>query len=410
MFRRHLQNRIEESLQDTPVVFLRGPRQSGKTTLVRSMSTEGTLGYYVTLDDAAVLNSALADPDGFVASLPQRAVIDEVQRAPELFRAIKASVDRDRTPGRLLLTGSANALALPMAADSLAGRMEIFTLWPLSQGELSAVRETFVDSVFASTWTRPDVTGEPWTALVERMLRGGYAEVVARKSETRRSDWFAAYVTTILERDIRDIANVHGLRDLPLLLRLAATRAGSLLNLGDISRDAGTAHSTLRRYWALLETVFLVRTVPAWAGSPSARLVKAPKVFLGDTGLLCHLLGLSADRLSGGDLMAGAVLENLVAMELIKQAEWSATRPAILHYRTHTQDEVDFLLENRRGDVVGIEVKKTVSPGEGDFRGLRAVQAKLGKRFLRGILLYGGNQCLSFGEDLWAVPIPAIWS
>jgi predicted AAA+ superfamily ATPase len=397
------------ALEDTPVVFIQGPRQSGKTTLAQSLRDQGYLADYRTLDDAPTLAAAYSDPDGFVAGLPDHVILDEVQRAPDLLRAIKASVDRRRKPGRFLLTGSAYALTLPRVSESLAGRMEVVSLWPFSQGEIEGRVEGFVDSCFGTTCQPARMPVAHWPDLVERIVRGGYPEAVGRDSADRRDAWFRSYEMTILERDVRDIASVQGLRDMPRLLRLAALRTASLLNVADLARDAAMPHTTFQRYWALFEATFLLCTLPAWAGNLGTRLVKAPKVMPVDSGLLCWLLGLDTQRLQAGELMAGAVLEAFVANEIMRQIPWSKTRPGLFHYRSHTHQEVDLVLENRRGQLVGIEVKKTGNPKGEDFKGLRHLREQAGKRFLRGILLYTGAESVAFGPDLYALPVSALW-
>jgi hypothetical protein len=409
MKRRNLTPHILAALRDTPVVYLQGPRQSGKSTLVQALGDNGYDAEYFTLDEAATLAAAQSDPDGFVTGLPERVILDEVQRVPELFRAIKRSVDAKRKPGRFLLTGSARALVLPTLSESLAGRMEVLTLWPFSQGEIAGRREGFVDACFAREFKPGGFRDTGWSSLAERIATGGYPEVLTRTEAARRQAWFGSYITTILERDVRDLANITGLRDLPRLLRLAASRATGVLNFADLSRDAAMPQTTLQRYWALFEATFLVRALPPWHANLGLRLVKTPKVLLGDTGLLCHLLGLDAARLRADDLMVGAALECFVAGELTKQISWSATRPGLFHYRTHTQQEVDFVLEDARGRLVGIEVKKTASPTSGDFKGLRHFSEQTGRKFLRGLLLYTGSTSLAFGPNLHALPVSALW-
>lgn len=409
MKRRNLTPQILSALRDTPVVYLQGPRQSGKSTLVQALRDEEHDAEYLTLDEAATLAAAHNDPDGFVTGLPERVILDEVQRVPELFRAIKRSVDAKRKPGRFLLAGSAQALVLPKVSESLAGRMEVMTLWPFSQGEIAGRREGFVDACFAREFKPGGFRETGWPALTERMVAGGYPEMLARTDAARRQAWFGSYLTTILERDVRELANVSGLRDLPRLLRLAGSRAMGLLNFAGLSRDAAMPQTTLQRYWALFEATFLVLPLPPWHANIGLRLVKAPKVLICDTGLLCHLLGLDAARLQADDLMTGAALECFVAGELIKQIPWSGTRPGLFHYRTHTQQEVDFVLEDARGRLVGIEVKKTASPASSDFKGLRHLSEQTGKRFLRGVLLYTGSTSVAFGPNLHAVPVSALW-
>ncbi len=410
MLRRNLTRLALDALSDTPVVFVQGARQCGKSTLVQNLSAEGHVAEYFTLDEAAVLRSALGDPDGFISGLPERVILDEVQRAPDLFRAIKREVDRQRRPGRFLLTGSANALVLPKVAESLAGRMEVLTLWPLSQGEIEGVQERFIDAVFAPELSLATPPETPWHDLVPRLTRGGFPEVQTRSRETRQRAWFDSYITTILGRDVRELANVSNLHELPRLLQLAATRASGLLNTATLSRDSGLPQTTLSRYWTLFERTFLLRDLPPWSGNLSARLVKTPKVLFTDTGLLCHLLDITSARLLADPLMSGAILENFVGNELAMQAGWSSTRPEIFHFRSHTQQEVDFVLENKTGHLVGIEVKKTASPNSSDFKGLRYLREHTGERFLRGILLYTGGSIVPFGPDLHAVPISALWN
>src|SRR5664280_1713446 len=370
MKRRHISPLVLAALRDTPVVFVQGPRQSGKTTLVQGLNAEGHDAAYFTFDDAPTLAAAQSDADGFVANLPDKVILDEVQRVPVLFRAIKRSVDSQRHPGRFLLTGSANALVLPAVSESLAGRMEVLSLSPFSQGEIEGRREHFVDACFAKDFSPGNYQDSGWAALAERIVQGGYPEVITRPSVERRQAWFGSYITTILERDVRDIANVQGLRELPKLLRLVAARVCGLLNFAELARDAALPQTTLQRYWTLLEATFLVRGLPAWTANLGTRLMKSPKVMVGDTGLLCYLLGLDVERLKKDALMTGAVLEAFVGNELIKQIAWSETRPSIFHYRTHTQHEVDLVLEDAAGRLVGVEVKKSASPSAGDFKGL----------------------------------------
>ena len=409
MQKRFIVDSILAALSDTPVVFIQGPRQSGKTTLVQNLGDQGFKAPYITLDDGAALTAAQHDPDAFISGLPDSVIIDEVQRAPELFPAIKSSVDKKRRPGRFLLTGSANALLLPKLSESLAGRMEILPLWPFSQGEISGRQETFIDFCFGKKIVTATYAGSDWPSLAEKIMGGGYPEPLTRKTPMRRQAWFNAYLTTILERDVRDIANIQGLKDLPRLLRLVATRSAGLLNLAGLSRDAALPQTTLQRYLALLEITFMLRTIPAWSRNLGTRLVKAPKLMVSDSGLLCHLLGMDAARLKTEDLLNGAVLETFVTGELIKQIAWSETRPALFHYRTHTQQEVDVILESPDGRLVGVEIKKTSSPNMHDFKGLIHFAEQAKKQFLRGILLYTGEKIVSFGQNLHAVPISALW-
>lgn len=402
---------IVAALADTPVVFLNGARQTGKSTLARHIASQEHPARYVTLDDAVALSSVRSDPTGFLAGLDGPVVLDEVQRAPELFLPLKAEVDRRRQPGRFLLTGSTDVLLLPRLSDSLAGRMEILTLWPLSQGEVHTRREGFLDAAFGRSFPLRDVAPALDRAqLIRMLLFGGYPPVLRRTLEARRSAWFGAYINTILQRDVRDLANIEGLTSLPRLLTLLATQACSLVNFSELSRGLAMPQSTLKRYFTLLETTFLVQTLPAWSANLGKRLVKSPKLLLNDTGLMAYLLGLNDERLLADNTSLGPLLENFVVMELRKQAGWSATQPKLFHFRLQTGQEVDLVMEDAAGDLVGIEVKASATVGASDFRGLRTLAELTGKRFRRGLLLYTGREALPFGSNLYALPVESLWT
>ena len=410
MFPRHIEPLLSDALADTPVVLLNGARQTGKSTLVQGLAER--LGRrYLTLDDRVVLAAAKADPAGFIAGLSGPVVMDEIQRVPALFLDIKAAVDRDRSPGRFLLTGSANVLLLPALADSLAGRMEILTLCPLSGGEMAGVavfnRADFLFDGALGAVSLPACNRED---LVERLLQGGFPEAVSRSSAKRRSAWFESYLQTVLQRDVRDLANLEQLTEVPHLLQLLATRSASLLNQAEISRASRLTQTTLKRYLSLLETLFLVQRVPAWARNPGKRLVKAPKVFLPDTGLLSWLLDQSTEKLLALPGLPGQLVETFVACELLKHLAFSEKGLSLWHYRTQTDIEVDFVLENRLGKLTGIEVKASASIDSADFRGLRHLQETEGNSFQRGIVFYSGRELVAFSDCLFAVPLSFWWA
>lgn len=410
MYTRNITSQIIESLSDTPVVMINGARQTGKSTLAKSLISHKHMGRYITLDNATSLAAAKHDPEGFISGLGESTVIDEIQRAPELFLAIKADVDLNRKAGRYLLTGSANIFLLPRLSESLVGRMEIFTLLPLSQGEFNGVRERFIDFIFSEE--SPSMISIPIdtkTTVIEKALKGGYPEATTRGSESRRRAWFSSYITTILQRDVRDIANIDGLTAMPRLLSMLATRSPSLLNYAELSRTTGLSQSTLKRYMALFETIFLIDHLPAWYSNLGKRLVKTSKLIMNDSGLLATLLAVDAARLENTPL-CGALVENFVIMELKKQISWSNTKPAMLHYRTQAGQEVDVVLEDTAGRVVGIEIKSAKSVNGQDFRGLQSLAETAGNNFIRGVILYGGSETISFGKNLFAMPIDALWS
>ncbi len=408
MIKRTIEHAIHAAMADTPVVLLNGARQTGKTTLARSMA-EKTGAAYFTLDDAATLALAASDPVGFIRNLQGPVVLDEIQKAPDLFPAIKVAVDKHRQPGRFLLTGSANVLTLPRLSESLAGRMEVIPLFPFSSGELAGTRERFVTRLFAGTLANTKLTATTQD-LVARLTRGGYPEAIQRNVEDRRSAWFASYISTILQRDVRDLARVDALHQLPNLLKLLATRTAGLANLADIGRDAGLPYTTLTRYLALLETVFLVHRLPAWSTNMGKRLVKAPKLHLVDTGLACHLIGADARRLRDDRALLGRILETFVVGELRKQLSWAAPHTSLYHFRTAGGLEVDIVLEQADGSVAGVEIKGSATVTASDFASLQALRDQLGKQFRTGIVLYLGDRVIPFGEKLWLVPIPALWA
>ena len=408
MIYRNIQQRLLEALVDTPVVLLHGARQTGKTTLVRAIAENEHPARYLTFDDPAVLGAAQSDPQGFIERIDGPVVLDEVQRVPELALAIKLSVDRRREPGRFLLTGSANVLQVPKLSDSLAGRMEIKSLWPFSQGEIGGVRESFVDAMFAKRLPKlSEEEKEP--ALIDRLLVGGYPEVQKRRSSARRREWFTSYINTILQRDVRDLANIEGLTLMPRLLALLATRAGALLNFADVARSIQIPQTTLKRYLALLETTFLVQLLEPWHSNLGLRIVKSPKLYISDCGLLVHLLTTDRERLGSDPSQLGHVLENFVVTELRKQISWSKVFAKMYHYRTTTGSEVDIVFAGAGGRIVGIEVKASATISAGDFKGLKALAEAVGDRFHRGVLLYTGSEALPFGEQMHALPVSALW-
>ncbi len=407
MYTRNIESELREALTDTPVVLLNGARQTGKSTLVTQLAE--TMGAaYATLDDATTLSAATSDPIGFLKGMGQTLAIDEAQKAPALFPAIKMLVDADRRPGRFLLTGSANVQMLPKVSESLAGRMEIITLYPLSQGELLGRKERFIDGLFLLEM--PGLIEAESNDLTARVAKGGYPEAVQRTEGKRRDAWYSAYITAILQSDIRDLANIEGLTEMPRLLALLATRIGGLLNMSELSRATGIPHTTLKRYLALLTASFLMQPLSAWQSHLGKRLVKSAKIHLVDTGLATHLIGHTRKALANDPTLFGHLLESFVVGELRKQATWSETRVGIYHYRTATGQEVDIVLENgAAGPLVGIEVKASATVTNKDFSGLRALAEAAGDRFQRGVVLYTGEQSVSFGSNMAALPISSLW-
>ncbi len=406
MIERALTAPLLAAVGDTPVVLLLGGRQTGKSTLVTSLADRGYQAEYVTLDDPTELAAARRDPVGFVERFDDRVILDEAQRAPELFLPIKAAVDRDRRPGRFLLTGSANVLFAPAVAEALAGRMEALTLWPFSAAELEGrPGKRFIEWLFAESPELPAVEPSSRAELVSRLIAGGYPEAVARADDERRWRWFASYLTTILERDVRALADIDRLEELPAVLTAIALRSRGPINRSGLSQDLGIPNSTIERYLVLLDRVFVVRRLTAWHNRLGPRLVKAPKMLISDSGLLCQLLRIDRDRLADDPATLGLVLEGYVGMELVKSAGLSETDARVMHYRTSKGTEVDFLVESGGGRVAGIEVKAAASVDAGDFSRFERLEQTLGERFARGVILYTGDRVVPFGERLEAWPL-----
>ncbi len=406
MYPRFVERRVRESLGDTRVVLLCGPRQSGKTTLAQRIAADAIP--FVTLDDATALDAASADPVGFVRGL-DRAVIDEVQRAPDLILAIKTAVDADPRPGRFLLTGSADLMTLPRVADSLAGRMGIVRLLPLAQAELHDALPSFLDKTFSG---QPPTSGAPVVGddLVETVLAGGYPEALTRATWRRRQSWHLDYIEAILQRDVRDIARIEQLDLMPRLLRVLAEYSGQLVNYSGFGAPLGMNHVTTRKYVGLLENLFLVQSLPPWYTNALKRVTKSPKLHFLDAGLLAALRGITPAHLRRDRTPFGAMLETFVLGELLKIAGWADDRYIFSHFRDKERNEVDIVIEDGLGRILGIEVKASATVSTGDFAGLRRLAAATGERFALGLILYDHDQTVPFGERLAAAPVSTLWS
>jgi len=406
MFKRFVERRAEEALSDTPVVLIVGPRRAGKTTLVRKMGEAGRT--YITLDDQTVLDAAQSDPAGFIRGL-NKATIDEIQRAPDLLLAIKKTVDEDYRPGRFLLTGSANVLTLPRVSDSLAGRMETLQMLPLAKAEIEGRSPSFLERLFEGKLkSQPEaIVGDD---LVDLVLRGGFPEAIARESERRRQDWTRSYLTSILTRDLRDIADVEKLTELPKFVRLLAEHTGQLVNYSQLGAGINVSHKTGQRYVGLLEQVFLIATVQPWFTNALKRIVKTPKLHFLDSGLLASARGLTFDRVKADRGAFGGPLESFVFSEVLKLMTASDLRLTPYHFRDRDMREVDIVLERDDGKIAAIEVKASATVKSGDFSGLRALAEACGDRFAFGAVLYDNTDVVPFGDRLAAAPLSSLWS
>lgn len=409
LIERGLTDRVMETMGAARVVALLGPRQAGKSTLARVVAAERLGADYLSLDEEPTRTLALADPAGFIAARERPTVIDEVQRAPELLLAIKARVDRDPTPGQFLLTGSANLRRIPAVSDALPGRVDYLTLWPLTQGEIAGRVEDFLTGLFHRR--APMLTDAPTGrhGYAEMLLTGGFPEARVRPPQTLPTFFFASYIDSIVDRDVADASRVRDPASVGTLLRLLAARSGSLARYEGLARDTGSDGKTVKSHIDVLERLFLVRVRKPWHVDLGQRQVKAPKLYVSDTGLLAALVGADELRVRDDDGFAGTLFETFVATELERQASWLRQPLSFWHYR-EGRNEVDVVVERPSGEVVGIEVKASATVRPRDFTGLRHLRARLGERMLAGAVVYAGAHTLPFGEHTWAVPLQALWS
>jgi|LakMenEpi03Aug12_release.lakeMendotaPanAssembly.Ray.scaffolds.fasta_scaffold48402_5 predicted AAA+ superfamily ATPase len=409
-YTRNITDPILDALKSNPAILVLGARQAGKTTLMKEIGEHNGFSY-TTFDDLFSQGAADADPVGFLESLDKPTILDEIQRAPKIFLPMKKDIDENRIAGRYILTGSANPLVVPQIGDSLAGRMQIIHIWPLSQGELRGIRESFIDAIFLKAPLQIASTRMKKDELVKLAITGGYPSLQKINNEKMQYDWCNSYLTSIVQKDITDLAKIENLRSIPNILQILATRVGNILIERDIARNVAIPPTSLHRYLQLLQHLFLIFFLPPWHRNLGKRIIKSPKTYFVDTAILMHLLSFNAERLSTDLNMQGRVIENFVIAEILKQITWNRTIVKPYHYRTHDgSEEVDLVLESTSGKIVGIEIKNKETISMDDFKGLKMLQENSGKDFHRGILLHAGNKQHSFGKDLIAIPMSSIWT
>jgi len=413
---RKITTKLTEALKVSPIVFLNGPRQSGKSTLVRSIAnqigTQGKPATYHTFDRPTEMAAAASAPEAFLTAYKGTLIIDEVQLVPELFRPLKIVVDevritdKENANGKYLLTGSANILALPKLSDPLVGRMTVLSLYPFAGTEAILGKGDAIERLFNMDYENI----EYMHYSVTNMIKLATFPEISIKPPGERSIWFDGYITTILQRDAKQLADLEKISLLPSLLRILANRSGGLINEADISRDAGLNPVTSKFYRNILKMMFLNFDVPPWYKNIGKRLVKSAKGYLTDTSLLSHMLELDIDNIEKNKPeLFGRLLENFVASELTKLLTFSPTKAQLFHFRTSDGKEVDFILERQDGSIVGIEVKKSEAVTANDFKGLKELAELAPKEFIGGVVLYSGKQVVPFGKNLWAVPFQLLW-
>ena len=412
---RFVEEKIVNSLKAFPAVYIAGPRQSGKTTLVKRICASRHPARYITFDDLQSRSAAEHDPEAFLRGLRGNVVLDEVQLVPNIFRILKIIVDENRQSenggrGKFILTGSANVLALPQLSDALAGRMSVHNLLPLSATELYMTREAnFIDRAFFGNFNFDTDYDE--FDLNHVLRNASFPELLTLEDSLIRREWCNTYLQTVLLRDVYSLLEVQKIASLPDMLTLFATRTGGLLNEASLARDLGLNHITTKKYRILLECLFLTLPVPAWKSNFGKRLVKTPKVYLSDINLLFHLLPLEQNVIQSIDRMqVGKIIENFVAIELAKQLTFSTTPGRLYHYRTSSQQEVDFILELHNSQIIGIEVKSTSRISSKDFRNLQTLENNIGEKFKYGFVVNTGNRVVQFGNRLYSLPLASLWN
>ncbi len=397
---------LKEALEESPVILIHGPRQCGKTTLAKHVGTK--LNYaYITFDDETQRDAVKVDALGFVKRLPEHVILDEVQHVPELFSAIKVAVDENRKPGRFILTGSTNILLLPRLSDSLAGRIEIIRLRPLALAEIAGQYPSIITDLFTNNFN-PALNQNHYHYLGEKLAEtitiGGYPVAIARKSQRSRLRWYRDYITTIVQRDVKDLTRIHKLDLLPRLLSMAAGQSARLFNASDLASPFSVSRPTIKEYLTLLEHVFLIEQLTPWHTNQLSRLIKTPKLHMADTGLACSLLGLSVASLMKNREVLGRLLETFVYQELRKYADWQEIPIDFYHFRNKDKVEVDIILV-QGARLAGIEVKASSTVRASDFKGLNKLKNACGDKFSSGIVFYDGERITPFGEKMFAVPI-----
>ncbi len=404
---RYMKAPLEAALVDTPVVLIHGPRQSGKSTL--AIAVGGEKYSYITFDEDAILAAARNDPKGFIEDLPPYCILDEIQRIPELFTSIKLSVDKDRRPGRFLLTGSANILLLPQLGDSLAGRMEVIRLQPLSQIEIHGSETNYLSLAFDKQ-PKGSFDHRLRDDLVDRITQGGFPEPLQRSTQKRQRAWYRNYIATTVEREISEISNIRYGADIPILLEKIANNTACLVNFSKLSQGLLIDQKTTKHYVDLMSQVFLINTLRPWHSNRNSRLVKTPKLHVTDTGLLSNILRMNKQQLANEREILGQFLETFIYNELLRLSGWYEQELQFFHYRDNDQFEVDIIILNEEGQILGVEVKLAASVSEKDFKGLKHFKKQYLERFVGGHIFYDGERVLSFGEGMYAVPIQCLWA
>ena len=407
MYQRYAKQKVLIALKDTPAIIIVGPRQCGKTTLVKEIIGEDWI--YITLDDVNQLRFAQNDPIGFVRQhASKHVVIDEVQRVPELILPIKQSIDENRVPGRFLLTGSANAMALPVVADSLAGRLEVVSLLPLAECEINGNPSTFLTKILSG-----DIPASSQVRirekLISKVISGGFPEALLRTEDSRRVAWFNQYIMSLVQKDLKDLGQIEHLDEMPRLIQIICNQIGNLINYTEVGNLLGLSRQTVAKYLQLLEQLFIFQELPAWHRNENKRLIKTPKAHIVDSGLLCALRRINHEKINRDPQLFGHLLESYVLCELRRLASWHDEPLYFSYYRDKDQVEVDIVIETLSGDVIGIEIKASATLRNQDFQGIERLRKSAGKNFMMGMVLYDGDHTNVVDGNIFSAPLGVLW-
>lgn len=400
-------------MAEEPVIAVHGARTVGKSTLLGSLASAAGREP-LDLDDPATRDAVEASVSAF-AGAESPVFVDEYQHVPTILDAIKSELNRDLRPGRFVLTGSTRYASLPVAAQSLTGRLHVMTLWPLSQGEIDGVEERFAQQLLTdpSTLVVPATSNTARAEYVDRLLRGGFPLAVGRKAGSHRNRWFDDYMRLVIERDVAELSRIQQREKMPQLVARLAGQTAQILSLAPLAAASGIERSTTEHYVRLLEAAFVVYRLPAWGTTLRARASSKPKVHMVDTGVAGRMLRITADRLAAAHPQAmselGHLLETFCVGEILKQVSWMEIPAQAGHWRTHDGDEVDLVLERDDGAVACVEVKAGERVPEKDFRGMRKLRDALGDRFLGGVVLHLGRHAYTAEERLHALPVDRLW-
>jgi len=397
-FNRILKTQLEEAMKHFPVILLTGARQVGKSTLAREI-----LDNYITLDDLNVYSSLQADPQSFIKSLQKPVAIDEVQKAPDILSSIKLVVDNERINGSYLLTGSANIMGYKNITDTLAGRIALLELMPLSLREISGKTDSLLDMLFNGDITKQTEPLLSKQDIIGKIIKGGYPEIQKIDSSRGRYQWFSSYIQTYIEHDVRDIGELRNIDKFIKMYRMLASRSGNLLNKTDIARNAEINFKTFDNYLELLKLVYQVNLLKSYHANIDKRLMKTEKLFFLDSGILAFLLNITTENEFISSSYKGSLFETFVFAELLKEVKYSEKHTGFYYFRTSDSQEIDFIIE-QGSEIIAIEVKLSESIRKDDFRHISFLQSKV-KNMTAGYVFYLGNNVLPFGKDLYAVPV-----